>query len=63
MVIVTKEKKTIPFDLPKIVDNTMKNQIDFIIKHSKGLAEHQIKRKISQLLPKYSSKVSHKSSM
>ena len=24
MVIVTKEKKTIPFDLPKNVDNTMK---------------------------------------
>ena len=51
-VIIT-EPKTIHFDLSKAVDNNLKYETVFIIKHNELLAEHTIKNKISQLLTKY----------
>ena len=34
------------FDLPKDVDNNLKYEIEFIIKHSESVAEHKIKNNI-----------------
>ena len=52
LVIIT-EPKAIHFDLSKDVDNNLKHEIDFIIKHNELLAEHAIKNWINQLLSKY----------
>ena len=46
LVIITKPK-TIHFDLSKDVDNSLKYETDFIIKHIKLLAEHTIKTKLA----------------
>ena len=49
LVIIT-ETKAIRFDLTKEIDNSLKHEIDFIIKHNRVLAEHRIESKISELL-------------
>ena len=52
LAIIT-EPKTVNFDLSKDLDNNLKYEINFMIKHNKLLAEHTIKNEISQLLFKY----------
>ena len=52
LAIIT-ESKTVNFDLSKDLDNNLKYEINFIIKHNKLLAEHTMKNEISQLLSKY----------
>ena len=49
LVIIT-ETKAIRFDLTEETDNSLKHEIDFIIKHNRVLAEHRIESKISELL-------------
>ena len=51
--VIIAEPKTIYFDLPKKVDNTLKHEINFFIKHNAFLAWETIKIEINQLLPKY----------
>ena len=51
--VIIKEPRIILFNLPKDVDNSLKYETGFIIKHNKFLAKHIIKSKISQLLSKY----------
>ena len=51
--IITIESKNFHFDLSKNVDNNLKHEIDFVIKHKELLAEHSIKNEIRQLLSKY----------
>ena len=51
-VIITKPK-TICFNLTENVDNSLKHEIDFIIKYNKFLAEHRIENEIIRLLSKY----------
>ena len=41
--------KTIPFGLPKNVDNSLRHEINFIIKHNEFLAEDTIKAKLALL--------------
>ena len=48
------EPKTIHFDLPKKIDNSLKHEIDFLIKHNEFLAEDTIKNEISQYCPNIS---------
>ena len=40
------------FDWPKYVDESLKNEAEFIIKISESLAENKIKYNIKQLLQK-----------
>ena len=51
LAIIT-ELRTLDFDLPKDVNNSL-NEIDSIIKQNEFLVEHSTKNKISQLLSKY----------
>lgn len=41
------EPKSIHFDLPKKIDNSLKHETDFTIKHNEFSAEDTIKNKIS----------------
>ena len=41
------------FDWPKDVDQSLKHEIEFIIKSDEYLAENKIKNRIQQLLLKY----------
>ena len=52
LVIIT-EPKTIHFNLPKVISNKLKYEIDFIIRDNELLTEHKMKNKISRLLFKY----------
>ena len=45
-VIIT-ETKTIPCNLTKKVDNSLKREINFIIKHNRFLYEHRTENEIS----------------
>ena len=42
--------KTICFDLSKKIDNSLKHEINFIVKRSEFLGEHKIKSEIAWLL-------------
>ena len=44
--------KTIYFDLPKTVDNKLKQKIGFKINHNRFLVGHTLKNEISQFLSK-----------
>ena len=50
-IIVIRDPKTLcfHFDLPKVVDENLKRQIEFIIKSNESLAEIMIKNEIEQL--------------
>lgn len=52
LLIIT-EPKTTCFDLPIKVENSLKHEIDFIIKKNKVLAHHTIRNETSRLLSKY----------
>ena len=52
LIIIT-EPKTIHFNLPKVISNNLKYEIDFIIRDNELLTEHKIKNKISRLLFKH----------
>ena len=41
------------FDWPKDVDNSLKHEIELIIKSNESLAENKIKSEIERLLSKY----------
>ena len=45
-VIITTEPKTVHFDLPKIVDNNLKYEINSTTKHNELLAERIMKTKL-----------------
>ena len=55
MGVITKEKKlviiaetkTIHFDFSKDASNSLKHEIDFIIKHNEVLIEHKVKNEVS----------------
>ena len=51
--VITTEPKTFYSDLPKNVDNNLKQEIYSIIKHNELLAERTIKNKVRQALSKY----------
>ena len=51
--VITTEPKNFYFDLPKNVGNSLKHEIDSIIKHYKLLAEHTIKNVIRKAFSKY----------
>ena len=53
--IVIRDPKTIyfEFDWPKDVDESLKHEIEFILKSTESLAENKIKNKMKQLLLKY----------
>ena len=51
--VITTERETFHYCLPKDVANNLKDQIDFIIKHNERLAEKTTKNRIRQLLSKY----------
>ena len=54
MVLIRKPKTLyFDFDLPKDVDNNLKYETEFIIKHNEFVAEHKMKNYIKQLLFKY----------
>ena len=44
--VIRIKPKTIRLDLSKDVDNNLKYEIDFIIKHNKSLAEQVIKARL-----------------
>ena len=46
--IVIRDPKT--FDWPKDIDESLKHEIEFIIKSNESLAENKIKNEIEQLL-------------
>ena len=46
---ITAEPKTIHFDLSKDVDNSLKHEIDSVIKHNELVAVHTIKTVIVQV--------------
>ena len=47
MVLLRKPKMFyFDFDLPKDVDNNLKYETEFIIKHNESVAEHKIKNNI-----------------
>ena len=51
--VIIIEPKTFHFDLPKNFINSLKAEIDSLIKRNEFLAELTIKKEISQLLFKY----------
>ena len=52
--IVTRDPKTFDFDWPKDFDESLKHEIEFMIKAiNLSLAENKIKNEIEQLLSKY----------
>ena len=51
--VMITELKTIHIDLSKDIDNNLKHEFDFIIKHNALLAEHAVKNEIRQLFSKY----------
>ena len=53
--LVIREPKTFDFnfDLPKAVDNNLKDKTEFIICWHESLAEYKIKNDINQLFLKY----------
>ena len=53
-IVVIREPKTFYFyiDLPKDVDENLKNEIEFIIKSNEPLPENKIKNETEQLLSK-----------
>ena len=54
--VIRIKPKTIRFDLSKDVDNNLKYEIDFIIKHNKSLAEQVIKARLVNYWPNISMK-------
>ena len=48
-VAIITQPKTIPFGLPKNVDNSLRHEINLIIKHNEFLAEDTIKAKLALL--------------
>ena len=53
--VVIKEPKTFYFDFdwPKVVDESLKFEIEFIIKSNKSKGENKIQNETEQLLSKY----------
>ena len=51
--VITAKPKVFCSDLPKDVENNLKHEIEFIIKHNDLLAEHAIKYKLRNDIHRY----------
>ena len=55
--VITTESETVDFDLPKDVDNNLKQEIDSILQYNGLLAEHTVSTRLDNYWPNVSMKM------